>query len=123
MWHQREMSVFTELEIRQMNSTYYSDKARKQVSSKLHGQDLVEMPSRDWVIKTETAWKGWNASESNYYETPILFEGDIGYEKNFAPLVVCDPASKSVNLIISLERLFGVERVCVSQTVTGRHCS
>ena len=105
MWHQREMSVFTELQIRQMNSTYYSDKARKQVSSKLHGQDLVEMPSRDWVIKTETAWKGWNASESNYYETPILFEGDIGYEKNFAPLVVCDPASKSVNLIISLEKI------------------
>ena len=83
MWHQREMPIFTELQIRQMNSTYYSDKSRKQVSSKLHGQELVEMPSRDWVIKTETAWKGWNASESSYYETPILFEGDIGYDKNF----------------------------------------
>ena len=85
MWQKREMPIFTELKIRQMNSKYYSDKTRKQVSSSLHGQELVEMPSRDWVIKTETAWKGWNASESRYYETPILFEGDIAYDKILPP--------------------------------------
>ena len=105
MWQKREMPIFTELKIRQINSKFYSDKARKQIASRLHGQELVEMPSREWVIKTETSWKGWNASESKYYETPILFEGDIGYDKNFAPLVVCDPASKSVNLIVSLEKI------------------
>ena len=105
LWQQREMPIFTELKIRQINSTFYSDKARKQVTSNLHGQELVEMPSREWVIKTDTAWKGWNASESKYYETPILFEGDISYDKNFAPLVVCDPASKSVNLIVSLHKI------------------
>ena len=66
---------------------------------------MVDMGSRDWVIKSSTSWKGWNASESNYYETPILFEGEIGYEKNFQPLVVCDPASKSVNLIVSLTKI------------------
>ena len=105
LYQQREMPIFTELKIRQMNSAFYSDKSRKQISSKLHGQELVEMPSRDWVIKTETAWKGWNSSESRYYETPILFEGEIAYERNFAPLVVCDQASKSVNLIVSLEKI------------------
>ena len=85
LYQQREMPIFTELKIRQMNSAFYSDKSRKQISSKLHGQELVEMPSRDWVIKTETAWKGWNASESRYYETPILFEGDIAYDKILPP--------------------------------------
>ena len=105
MWYQRELPIYTELQIRQMNSAYYSDKARKQVSNGLHGKDMVDMESRNWIIKSSTSWRGWNASESVYYETPLLFEGEIGYEKNFQPLIVTDPASKSVNLIVSLTKI------------------
>ena len=53
LWQQREMPIFTELKIRQINSTFYSDKARKQVTSNLHGQELVEMPSREWVEQAD----------------------------------------------------------------------
>ena len=98
-----------------MNAAYYSKKAKNQVSSRLHGKDMVDMDGRNWIIKSSTSWRGWNASESVYYETPLLFEGEIGYEKNFQPLIVSDPASKSVNLIISLE-----ERKCVYRMVTGQ---
>ena len=46
MWYQRELSIYTELQIRQMNSAYYSDKA-KQVSNGLHGKDMVDMENRN----------------------------------------------------------------------------
>ena len=104
-WYERDLPVFTELQIRQMNSAYYSEKAKKQVSNGLHGKEMIDMESRHWIVKSGTAWKGWNAAESVYYKIPLLYEGDIGYEKNFQPLVVCDQASNSVNLILSLTKL------------------
>ena len=66
-----------------MNSAYYSDKAKKQVSNGLQGKNMIDMESRNWIIKGSSSWRGWNASESVYYETPLLFEGEIGFEKIF----------------------------------------
>ena len=80
-----------------MNSAYYSDRAKRQVSADLQGRSMIDMDPRSWVIKSATRWSGWNASESVYYETPLLFEGDINFERNFQPLIVCDQDSKSVN--------------------------
>ena len=116
-WYQRDLPVFTELQIRQMNSAYYSEKAKKQVSNGLQGKEMIDMDSRHWIVKSESEWKGWNASDSVYYDTPLLFEGDIKYEKNFQPLVVCDQASNSVNLILSLTKLIkkGAE-MCLSDS-------
>ena len=56
-------------------------------------------------MKTATRWSGWNAAQSIYYETPLLFEGEIHFDKNFEPLVVADKDSHSVNLLVSLSKL------------------
>ena len=93
-WYNRELPLYTELQVRQMNSAYYSERAKKQVSADLQGRTLIDMDSRSWVSKSSTRWSGWNASESVYYDTPLLFEGDINFEKNFQPLIVSDKDSK-----------------------------
>ena len=117
LWYERELPIYTELQIRQMNAAYYSQKERNQIASGLHGKDMVNMDGRNWVIKTSTCWRGWNANESAYYDSPLLFEGEIGYEKNFQPLIVSDPESKSVNLIISMTKIIkrGAE-MCLSDS-------
>ena len=76
-WYHRELPIYTELQVRQMNSAYYSERAKKQVTADLQGRSMIDMESRSWIIKSATKWSGWNASESVYYETPLLFKGEI----------------------------------------------
>ena len=93
------------MQVRQINSSYYSEKAAKQIAANFGGKTYNEMDPKNWVVKTATRWSGWNASQSVYYETPLLFEGEIHFDKNFAPLVVADKDSHSVNLLVSLSKL------------------
>ena len=104
-WYNRELPLYTELQVRQMNSSFYSEKAAKQIAANLGGKTYIEMDPRNWIVKTSTKWSGWNAVQSVYYDTPLLFEGEIHFEKNFAPLVVADKDSQSVNLLVSLSKL------------------
>ena len=98
-----------------MNSAYYSKKAAKQIAANLEYKTMIEMDARNWVVKSATRWSGWNAAESVYFESPLLFEGDINFEKNFEPLVVSDKDSRSVNLLVSLSKMIkrGAE-MCLS---------
>ena len=114
-WYNRTLPLYTELQVRQMNSAYYSEKAAKQIAANLGGKTYIEMDARNWVVKSATRWSGWNAAESIYYESPHLFEGDINFEKNFEPLVVSDKDSRSVNLLVSLSKMIkkGAE-MCLS---------
>ena len=88
-----------------MNSAHYSDKAKKTVVNDMQGRETIDMDQKSWVIKSAEKWSGWNAAENVYFEKPLLFEGDISYEKNFQPLIVSGQASKSVNLITSLSKI------------------
>ena len=104
-WYNRDLPLYTELQVRQLNSSFYSEKAAKQIAANLGGKTYIEMDPRNWIVKTPNKWSGWNAVQSVYYDTPLLFEGDIHFEKNFAPLVVADKDSQSVNLLVSLSKL------------------
>ena len=104
-WYNRTLPLYTELQVRQMNSAYYSEKATKQIAANLEGKTMIEMDARNWIVKSSTRWSGWNAAESTYYDSPLLFEGDINFEKNFEPLIVSDKDSQSVNLIVSLSKM------------------
>ena len=104
-WYNRDLPLYTELQVRQLNSSFYSEKAAKQIAANLGGKTYIEMDPRNWVVKTPSKWSGWNAVQSVYYDTPLLFEGDLQFEKNFAPLVVADKDSQSVNLLVSLSKL------------------
>ena len=116
-WYNRDLPLYTELQVRQLNSSFYSEKAAKQVAANLGGKTYIEMDPRNWVVKTPSKWSGWNAVQSVYYDMPILFEGDILFEKNFAPLVVADKDSQSVNLLVSLSKLITKgNQMCLSDS-------
>ena len=63
-WYNRVLPLYTELQVRQMNSSYYSEKAAKQIAANLGGKTYIEMDPRNWVVKTATRWSGWNAAQS-----------------------------------------------------------
>ena len=115
----RTLPLYTELQVKQMNSAYYSEKAAKQIAANLGGKTYIEMDARNWVVKSGTRWSGWNAAESIYYESPLLFEGDINFEKNFEPLVMSDKDSRSVNLLVSLSKMIKKGQRCAYLTPIG----
>ena len=49
-WYERDLPVFTELQVRQMNSAYYSEKAKKQCGMRYLGPPFYEnwSPDRDY---------------------------------------------------------------------------
>merc|ERR1712055_1206993 len=63
------------------------------------------MDSRSWVIKTDSVWRGWDPESSQYFEAPILFEGEIKFHQVYEQLVVSDKDSGSVNLIWTIKKL------------------
>ena len=60
-WYGREMPNYTELQVRQMNSAHYSDKAKKTVVNDMQGRETIDMDQKSWVIKSAEKWSGWNA--------------------------------------------------------------
>ena len=104
-WYGRPLPNYTELQVRQVNSSHYSERQHNHLVDNIQGRNTIQMDSKSWVVKSSTRWSGWSAEENRYNETPSLFEGDLDFLKNFQPLIVSDSASGSVNLIATLIKL------------------
>ena len=63
------------------------------------------MSPRDWVIKSEDVWRGWDPELSQYFPEPIMFEGPLLFDKYYEQLVVFDRESGSCNLIWTIRKL------------------
>ena len=59
---------------------------------------------RNWVVKSENAWHGWDCETGIYYSEPLLFEGAVNYQKIFEPLTISNKESGSINLIWTLTK-------------------
>ena len=55
-------------------------------------------------MKSDDKWKGWNPEISAYFETPILFEGNLNFSINLEPLIVSDKESGSINFIWKIRK-------------------
>ena len=42
-WYNRTLPLYTELQVRQMNSAYYSERAKKQIAADLEGRTFIDM--------------------------------------------------------------------------------
>ena len=105
LWDNRKLHTYTELEIKQICSTFYANEVENAVINDLQGRETCKMESRNWVVKTDLKWKGWNPEESEYFEDPIMFEGEIKFNQIYEQLVVSDKDSGSCNLIWTIKKL------------------
>ena len=105
LWDKRTLPTYTELEIKQICSTYYANETENAVIDALQGREKCKMESRNWIVKTDSVWRGWNPEDSEYYEDPIMFEGEIKFNQYYEQLVVSDKDSGSCNLIWTIKKL------------------
>ena len=104
-WNGRSQSLYTEIDIKKLCSSYYANDQDNAVVDGLQNRTKCKMDSRSWVIKTDSLWRGWSPEDSQYFVDPILFEGEIKFDKYYEQLVVSDKDSGSVNLIWTIRKL------------------
>ena len=104
-WNGRSQSLYTEIDIKKLCSSYYANVQDNAVVDGLQNRTKCKMDSRSWVIKTDSLWRGWSPEDSQYFVDPILFEGEIKFDKYYEQLVVSDKDSGSVNLIWTIRKL------------------
>jgi hypothetical protein len=109
MWHSIQTPKFTELEIREICQGYFMDLERTNELRLVQGLEKIALvDSRNWVVKSEQNWSGWNPEEGAYYLEPLLYQGAVNYKKIFEPLTIADKSSGSINLIWTLQKFLKV---------------
>ena len=107
-WMSKKEPKFNELECREINQAYYMDLERINELRNIQGLEKITLvDSRNWVIKSEHCWSGWDPEASAYMTDPLLYQGTVNYKKVFEPLIVSDKISNSINLIWTLEKIQG----------------
>ena len=46
-WYNRTLPLYTELQVRQMNSAFYSERAKKQIAANLEGKTMIDLDARN----------------------------------------------------------------------------
>ena len=112
LWNARSILLFTELDIKQLCSSYYANEQERNAVDRLQHREQCKMDARSWVVKSENSWMGWDPESSSYFPDPILFEGEVKFDKHYKQLVVSDKKSGSVNLIWTIKKF--IRRVSAS---------
>ena len=105
LWHGRKLHIYTELAIKQACSAHYANEVENAVIDELQGRTTNKMESRNWVIKTDVKWIGWDPEKSEYFKDPIMFEGELKFSQIYEQLVISDKESGSCNLIWTIKKL------------------
>ena len=116
-WEAKPTPLYTEADIKRINSAWYSNRTVNGVVGTLLDRATTEVHSRDWIIKSEQKWIAWDSENSEYMSLPIRFDGEIKFEKYYEQLIVSDRKSSSCNLIWSIRKLIDAGgAACLSDT-------
>ena len=118
-WDARPEPLYTQVDIRRLCSNYYSNEVENDIVDGLQDRTTCKMSARDWIIKTENEWKGWDPELSQYFDVPIRFDGELKFKKYYEQLVVSDRESGSCNLIWTIKKLIDKGVLAVYLTTIG----
>ena len=98
-WDARPQPLYTQADIKRLCSNYYAREVENDIIDDLQDRPTGKMSPRDWVIKDDMIWKGWDPELSEYFDLPIRFDAEIKFERFYEQLVVSDRESGSCNLL------------------------
>ena len=87
-WKTREVPELSEKDIIKQNLDYQSRPERQETLAEvgLDPNDLVN--EKRWVLKNRDGWYGWIPDSQAYTNLPIIYGGDLDYEKLFEKKVL-----------------------------------
>ena len=80
-----------EKSIREMNLEFFGAQLENRGDHTTRGFSFhSNQDTKFWVLKQTSSRLGWDPSEGKYFKGPILFGGDLNFERNFLPLVISE---------------------------------
>ena len=97
-WNTREVPELSEKDIIKQNLDYQARAGRQETLAQvgLDPNDLVN--EKRWVLKNADGWYGWIPEHQAYTNRPIIYGGDLDYEKKFEKKVLKYQVSNTINL-------------------------
>lgn len=104
-WESRKQPFWSEISLRELNSQYLAEQKQNTVIKQSLGLPLCDVEARNFIVKSNSVWRGFQLETGTYLSDPLVFEGSLDFARNFEPLVVVDRDSQAVNLIWSIQKL------------------
>ena len=70
-WDTKPTPLFTQSDIKRMCSAHYTRDQEEDILDELQGRPTNKMNPRDWVVKDNNKWIGFDAEAGEYLEAPI----------------------------------------------------
>ena len=103
-WIKRYIPIYSEKDIRELNLEFLSNKIRNIGDRFTRGFEAqCNTDSKSWILKQSSSWLGWNPDRNEYFSEPIVFGGNLDFERHFENLVISDGQSNSINLIWTIQ--------------------
>ena len=103
-WRTREIPELSEKDIIKQNLDYQSRPKRLETLAQvgLDTNDLVN--EKRWILKNADGWYGWIPDSQAYTNRPLIYGGDLDYEKKFEKKVLKYQVSGTINLYRTMKK-------------------
>ena len=103
-WNERIIPQLSEKDIIKQNMAYQSRKGRHDglVAVGMDPNDLVH--EKRWILKSKDAWLGWIPEAQAYTDVPLIYGGDLDYDKTFERKVLRYQVSGTINLYRTMKK-------------------
>ena len=97
-WSLREKPTVSEKDVIRQNLAYQSKQQRafNLAGREMDTNDLVN--EKRWILKNNDAWFGWIPEHQEYTSKPLIYGGDLDYNKVFERKVLRYQVSGTINL-------------------------
>ena len=97
-WNNREEPKLSEMDIIKQNLDYQAKPERRRNLAEVGMDPDDTVNEKRWIIKNNDGWYGWIPESQAYTELPLIFGGDLDYNKIFERKVLRYQVSGTINL-------------------------
>ena len=104
LWNKREPPTLSEKDVIKQNMEYQAQHGRQArlAEVEMDPNDLVN--EKRWILRNYDGWFGWVPEHQEYTKKPLIFGGDLDYNKVFERKVIKYQVSGTINLHRTMQK-------------------
>ena len=104
LWNKREPPTLSEKDVIKQNMEYQAQHGRQArlAEVEMDPNDLVN--EKRWILRNYDGWFGWVPEHQEYTKKPLIFGGDLDYNRVFERKVIRYQVSGTINLHRTMQK-------------------